>query len=148
MKKPRSEKTLDGTQTKESPSSKLQTESKDHELVGEGFKENRTGHKLGFDPYQKANIEVANKHRNAQKVRKLDAAMDDPNSEKCACCGFPTQAQEFSICSQTSELNELGPGFPLFYVVYKFTILAIFLGFAIAGIPCLVDNILADNADE
>ncbi|CAG9310778.1 unnamed protein product [Blepharisma stoltei] len=108
----------------------------------------KSGFKLDYDPFQKADLEFAKRHRNARKVMKIEEAMDDPKCEKCMCCGLPVEAQPFSLCSSLHEFNELGPGFPLFYWVIKYSVLMLMFGFFLVGIACLISNVDADSGDQ
>ena len=106
------------------------------------------GYKVGFDPFKKADPILAEKHRQARRIRKVEKAMHDPKTEKCECCGFPIDAESFSLNCNLLELSELGPGFPLFFFFVKVVGLVLLLGTSIVGIPCLIGNTLADQGSE
>ena len=106
------------------------------------------GYRSGFDPFKKADLILAEKHRQARLVRRVEKAMKDPNSEKCECCGFPVYAEPFSLNCDLLALSELGSGFPLFFLYVKTIGVFLLLGIAIITIPCIVGNLEANNGFE
>ena len=108
----------------------------------------KTGSVPHFDPQKKAELVLAEKHRQARQVRKVSEAMKKPNIEKCECCGFPVYADPFSINCDLVELSELGTGFPLFFLFIKVMGIVLIAGIFFPAIPCLIGNNLADNGDE
>lgn len=116
------------------------------EVVDEALEDHRTGHRLGFDPYKKADPLLAKRHRKAAKVRqqlRLELEYDP-----CECCELPVNAQPFPLCGGLSALGELGPGFPMYYWNVKYIFVLFFLGLCVVGIPCVLDNVLSGNSSE
>ena len=123
-------------------------EGANQEKVEEAFQEYRTKHRAGFDPYKKADIELAKKHREAKLVRKLEGFDMHDGDERCECCGYPVSAPEFPICADLSELNELGPGFHMYYMNLKYLGGVFLVGFVLAGFACWIGNLSAGNGEE
>lgn len=106
------------------------------------------GFKTGFDPFKKAEMILAEKHRRARLIRKVAQAMKNPKTEKCECCGFPIDAEPFSINCSLKEIAELGAGYPLFFIFIKFLGLSFVGALCIVAIPCIIGNGIADKGDE
>jgi hypothetical protein len=101
-----------------------------------------------YDPYQKADFLEADRHRRAHLVRQVGKAMKDPNCDKCKCCGFPIEAEEFPLSCKMQEISELGSGFPLFFEFSKIILLIFTLGSFLVSIPCIIGNIKADRSKD
>ena len=56
-----------------------------------------TAQKLGFDPYKKADINLAEQHRQARRIRKVEQGINNNRAKKCECCGFPIDTEPFSL---------------------------------------------------
>lgn len=106
-----------------------------------------TNHRVGFDPFKKADVLLAEKHRKARMIRKISNRMKDPDVEKCECCGFPVDADPFPLCCSLFELGEIGPGFPLYYTFIKLLGVVFFIGICVVSLPCIVNNVAADMGD-
>lgn len=106
------------------------------------------GFKSGFDPFKKADMVLAEKHRRARLIRKVAQAMKNPKNEKCECCGFPIDAEPFPINCSLKEIAELGSGFPLFFLFIKILGLIFIVALCIVAIPCIIGNSLADKGNE
>ena len=78
--------------------------------------------------------------------------------EQCPCCGLPivhrTQtAPKFPLCCELQDLSEMGAGFPMYFYFVKNVLIMLVLVLvpstqAVAGIPCMVDNIRQGKSDE
>ena len=101
-----------------------------------------------FDPYKKSSSELAEKHRRARIVGKVEKNIRNSIIEKCECCGFPIDAEKFSLCCSVSEFGEIGPGFPLYFKFINILGLILFIGICIVGLPCMIGNILANKGNE
>jgi len=56
-------------------------------------------------------------HRDACLVYRLkDLILTDESVQKCPCCFCPTNGDQFEIGCDLEELNELGSGFPLYFL--------------------------------
>lgn len=106
------------------------------------------GFKSGYNPFKKADPVLAEKHRQARRIRKVEQSMMNPKSEKCECCGFPIDAEPFKLNCDLLELKELGPGFPLFFLFLKTIGLVILFGIALPALPCLIGNNIADQGSD
>jgi hypothetical protein len=116
----------------------------------EAMQENYGTHKTGFDPLKKADIGDAVLHGEAKMVRNLgDFSKKMAQTDMtCNCCGLPVEADVFPFCVPVSELQELGPGIPLYYWFMKYIIIILTIGFLLVGIVCWVSNNSAGKADE
>ena len=101
-----------------------------------------------YDPYRKADMIEAQKHRQAHNIRQIGKALRDKTSDRCKCCGFPVNAERFTLTCDMMELSELGSGFPLYFVFAKVVGLILVLGSVIVGIPCIIGNSIADKAND
>ena len=101
-----------------------------------------------YDPYSKADMIQAQKHRQAHYIRQIGKALREPNSEKCKCCGFPINADPFPLNCNMTDLSELGSGFPLYFVFSRIVGLILMLGIVIVAIPCVIGNSIPDQADD
>ena len=61
---------------------------------------------------------------------------------------MPADAEHFPFCVDLEDLQELGPGIPLYYYFVKYTMLVLAFGFFVAGIACWQSNVAAGNADD
>lgn len=82
--------------------------------------------------------------RNLQQYNMKDV---DENAA-CPCCGLPTDAETFSLCAPIGDLQELGPGIPLYYWFVKYIMFILLTGFFVVGVACTYSNILADNQND
>ena len=55
------------------------------------------GYKKGFDPFKNADIALAKLHQQAKSIRKVAQSMKNLRIDKCLCCGFPVDAEPFSL---------------------------------------------------
>ena len=101
-----------------------------------------------YDPYHKAEFLIADRHRRAHLIRQIGKAASNPNFDKCKCCGFPVEAEPFSLGCSLQDLSELGSGFPLFFEISRIFALIFFLGICLVSIPCIIGNARADKADD
>jgi hypothetical protein len=101
-----------------------------------------------YDPYKKADMIEAQKHRQAHYIKQIAKALKDGQSERCKCCGFPVHAEKYSLACSMLELSDLGSGFPLYFVYSKIIGGILLLGIFVVGIPCIVGNSNADRADD
>ena len=120
----------------------------DQDKVDEAFQEFRTKHRVGFDPYKKADFRLARIHREAKLVKKLEGFDVTGEAEVCECCYYPVNAPKFPICANLSELNELGPGFHMYYLYIKYLIGLMVVGLLVVGLPCWIDNLQKSNAHD
>jgi hypothetical protein len=118
--------------------------------VEEAMKETYGTHKVGFDPMKKADVTNARMHGEAKMVRNLNEFSKKNASEDmiCECCGLPVQADLFPICAPINDLQELGPGIPLYYWFVKYLIVILGIGFLIVGIACWASNANAGRAND
>ncbi|CAG9329705.1 unnamed protein product [Blepharisma stoltei] len=96
---------------------------------------------------QPADLELSKTHGNAQKVYKFDEDYFK-SSERCPCCNFPSDGNKFPLCAALDSLNQLGAGFPLYFWFLRYSLGAVFILFSIAGIACLIGNIVADKHEQ
>ena len=101
-----------------------------------------------YDPYRKADMIQAQKHRQAHYIRQIGKALREQNSERCKCCGFPINAEPFPLSCDMMDLSELGSGFPLYFEFARIVGLILLLGIVIVGIPCIIGNSIPGKADE
>lgn len=101
-----------------------------------------------YDPYKKADMIEAQKHRQAHFIRQIGKALKDPSADRCMCCGFPVHADPYPLTCNMIELSELGSGFPLFFVFAKIIVTIFLLGVCIVAVPCIIGNGLADRGDD
>lgn len=101
-----------------------------------------------YDPYKKADMVEAQKHRQAHYIRQIAKALKEGQSKKCSCCGFPVNAEPFPLGCSMIELSELGSGFPLYFVFSKIIFGILFLGILMVGMPCIIGNSKVKKADE
>lgn len=106
-----------------------------------------------FDPYQvPPNFHLTRLHavrqiQKASKVRQLESKYspgdhNDP-TELCPCCNSPLNRSLFPLCVNTRLLNELGPGFPLYFDMIFWLTVGLVLLLLVVGIFCLIDNFSA-----
>ena len=116
------------------------------------------GFKLGFDPLKPAALIDAEMHRECKRVRNLSNLQASTYNRACDCCGLPLvrviqDAPLFPLCTPVLSLSDLGPGFPQYYWFVKYLFCIILLAFvpptqAIAGLPSLISDYLANNYEE
>mmetsp|Transcript_16475 Transcript_16475/g.29719 ORF Transcript_16475/g.29719 Transcript_16475/m.29719 type:complete len:747 (-) Transcript_16475:3471-5711(-) len=95
-----------------------------------------------------ANIEKAEIHYDASRVRTLKGLSDIDKLEICACCKMPYNAPLFDIGGRLEDMGEMGIGFPLFFYYMKYIWLLLLLICLIAGIPCLIANMIEDKQGQ
>lgn len=101
--------------------------------------------KEGFDPFKKAEANLAEVHRRSRLVRKVNECMKDPSAKRCECCGFPVDAVPYSLWCSLNDLGNLGPGFPLYYTFIKILGAIFMLGICVVALPCTITNVNANN---
>jgi hypothetical protein len=102
---------------------------------------------IRYDPFQKADLNLAEIHRRAVQVRRREG-YDITNAQKCKCCGFPLDVPEFNMCDPVLDFKELGPGFPQYFYISIYIQGIILLCLLIAGFPCWIDNLDTNKAGE
>lgn len=102
---------------------------------------------ISYDPFQKADLNLAEIHRRAVQVRRREG-FDLTNTQKCKCCGFPLDVPEFNMCDPVLDFKELGPGFPQYFYISIYIQGIILLCLLVAGFPCWIDNLDSNKADE
>lgn len=81
-------------------------------------------------------FELCEKHLSANLV-----GLDDPNSEEiCPCCTNKTKKRQIGLCESNERLAYLGPGFPLFFLFMKYTIVMLTAFLVIIGIYGMYSN--------
>lgn len=84
-------------------------------------------------------------------VQQKDAsglADDFAPSDICPCCYYPIDRELFPLCVKTTQLNELGAGFPLYFDMVTWLTGLMVILLAIAGVFCLRDNYKAERISE
>lgn len=111
-----------------------------------------------FDPYQvPPNFYLARLHavwqrQKSRRVRQLHnkytPGVEDSSVDLCPCCNSPLDRNLFPLCTDTKSLNELGPGFPLYFDMLKGLTVGLVFLLLVVGIYCLIDNFSADRLVE
>ena len=111
-----------------------------------------------FDPYQvPPNFHLARLHavRQRQKSRrvrqlhnKYTPGVEESPVDLCPCCNSPLDRKLFPLCTDTKSLNELGPGFPLYFDMLLWLTVGLVFLLLVVGIFCLIDNFDADRLVE
>ena len=111
-----------------------------------------------FDPYQVppnfhlTRLHAVTERQKARRVRQLQSKYtpggEDSPAELCPCCNSPLDRSLFPLCASTRLLNELGPGFPLYFDMVTWLTGGLLLLLLIVGIFCLIDNFSAERLGE
>lgn len=95
-----------------------------------------------------ANINKAETHFEASRVRTLKDLSVTEKLEICPCCKLPYNAPLLDLKGRLEELGELGIGFPLFFYYMKYIGLFILMIALVAGIPCLIANVIENRQGQ
>lgn len=96
-------------------------------------------------------FDLAKRHGEASKIKNFYDPHDVKGTEEglvCECCGMPTfkMVPKYGMCSNTSKLDALGSGFPLFYSFKKYTLYMFIVMFILVGIYTLIISVSKSDA--
>lgn len=83
-----------------------------------------------------------------QLQNKYSPKVEESSVNLCPCCNSPLDRNLFPLCESTKSLNELGPGFPLYFDMLMWLTIGLVLLLLVVGIFCLIDNFSADRLVE
>lgn len=84
-----------------------------------------------------------------QQAKRVSFRTGKPKSATiCQCCGLSWDNEKIPICVPVRQLDQLGPGFPLYFKFVLFLILNLFLIFVISGIYSAIRNYFGDACEK
>lgn len=112
--------------------------------ASKGEKDSLNNRQKPLERPERAYVEDAIRHQRANMVGKIDKTRP---IERCPCCSKNINQDPYSMCVHSSEINEHGAGFALYFYYMKLVaILA--LTIAIPHIPKIFINSFAGRCDE